>query len=74
MWLAITQEQGELTVDVRDDGVGGAQIEATSDASGLRGLRDRVEALGGTFVVESSPGRGTRLVARFPLGTNGAVE
>jgi signal transduction histidine kinase len=74
MWLTITQEQGELTVDVRDDGVGGAQIEATSDASGLRGLRDRVEALGGTFVVESSPGSGTRLLARFPLGINGAAE
>jgi signal transduction histidine kinase len=74
MWLTIAQEEGMLTVDVRDDGVGGARIDGSSDASGLRGLRDRVEALGGTFVVESSPGSGTRLVARFPLGANGAVE
>ena len=36
--------------------------------SGLTGLADRVEALGGTFRVESTPGRGTRLAAEIPLG------
>jgi signal transduction histidine kinase len=36
--------------------------------SGLRGLADRVETLGGTFRVESAPGRGTRLAAEIPLG------
>jgi signal transduction histidine kinase len=35
--------------------------------SGLRGLTDRVEALGGTLTLESPPGRGTRLLARLPL-------
>jgi signal transduction histidine kinase len=51
-----------LRVEVADDGVGGA-IETCG--SGLQGLRDRVEALGGVFAVESS-GRGTRVTARIP--------
>jgi signal transduction histidine kinase len=55
---------GWLTVDVADDGVGGAD---PARGSGLRGLRDRVEALGGTLSVESHPGRGTRLRAEFQV-------
>jgi signal transduction histidine kinase len=51
-----------LRVEVFDNGVGGA-IE--TDGSGLQGLRDRVEAIGGTFVVESGS-RGTRITARIP--------
>jgi signal transduction histidine kinase len=51
-----------LRVEVADDGSGGAvEIEG----SGLQGLRDRVEALGGTFAVDSSS-RGTRITARIP--------
>jgi signal transduction histidine kinase len=53
-----------VTVDIADDGVGGAN---TTRGSGLRGLRDRVEALGGRLSVQSHPGRGTRLRAEFPL-------
>jgi signal transduction histidine kinase len=52
------------TVLVGDDGVGGA---AESDGSGLRGLRDRVEGVGGTFSLLSPPGGGTVLSARLPL-------
>ena len=52
-------------VDVRDDGAGGAD---PADGTGLRGLADRVEALGGTLAFESPPGRGTRVRAEFPLG------
>jgi signal transduction histidine kinase len=55
---------GTLTVEVADDGRGGAQ---PADGSGLRGLKDRVETLGGTFALESPPGGGTRLRASFPL-------
>jgi signal transduction histidine kinase len=55
---------GRVTVEVADDGVGGADA---SRGSGLRGLRDRVEALGGTLSVESLPGRGTRLRAALPV-------
>jgi signal transduction histidine kinase len=55
---------GRLTVEVRDDGAGGADARG---GTGLRGLADRVEAHGGTLVVESPPGRGTLLVAEMPL-------
>jgi signal transduction histidine kinase len=54
----------KLTVEVADDGVGGADAAA---GTGLRGLADRIEALGGTLSIESPAGRGTRLVAEIPL-------
>ena len=47
---------GTLTVQVRDDGVGGAD---TARGSGLTGLRDRVEAVGGTMTLDSPAGAGT---------------
>ncbi|MGO9820862.1 MAG: histidine kinase [Solirubrobacteraceae bacterium] len=56
---------GRLTIEVADDGIGGA---STGGGSGLRGLEDRVEALGGHFTVSSPPGRGTILRAEIPCG------
>jgi signal transduction histidine kinase len=53
-----------LQLTIRDDGVGGAD---PSRGSGLVGLRDRVEALGGTLEIRSRSAGGTTLVARFPL-------
>jgi signal transduction histidine kinase len=53
-----------LVVAVSDDGKGGASLEK---GSGLRGLADRVEALGGRLTVTSPTGEGTRLVAELPL-------
>jgi signal transduction histidine kinase len=55
---------GELRVEIRDDGVGGATPGA---GSGLVGLRDRVDALAGTLTIESPPGGGTRIVLTLPL-------
>ena len=52
-----------LHIDVVDNGVGGADADA---GSGLRGLRDRVEAVGGTFNLDSPAGRGTRVVVALP--------
>jgi signal transduction histidine kinase len=52
-----------LAVEVVDDGIGGASV---GPGSGLRGLADRVEALGGRFTVSSPPGLGTRLRAEIP--------
>jgi signal transduction histidine kinase len=52
-----------LTVEVADNGIGGA---STGGGSGLRGLEDRVEALSGRFTVSSPPGRGTTLRAEIP--------
>ncbi len=53
-----------LVVQVEDDGRGGADF---ANGTGLRGLADRVEALGGVLVVDSPPGVGTRLRSQIPL-------
>jgi signal transduction histidine kinase len=63
--VSIAAANGDLTVEVGDDGVGGAR---GAGGSGLRGLGDRVAALDGTLDVESPPGGGTRLRATIPLG------
>jgi signal transduction histidine kinase len=55
---------GSLSLEVRDDGAGGAD---PTRGSGLIGLRDRVEALGGTIVVESPVGAGTSIVVALPV-------
>jgi signal transduction histidine kinase len=55
-----------VVVEVSDDGVGGADA---AHGSGLRGLTDRVEALGGTLEISSPPGGGTSLRARIPRVT-----
>jgi signal transduction histidine kinase len=57
-------EGGELRVEVRDDGIGGA---SGGDTTGLGGLEDRVSALGGRLVLESPPGGGTRVCALLPV-------
>jgi signal transduction histidine kinase len=62
--LAINTADGRVTVEVNDDGVGGADVTA---GSGLRGLSDRVAALDGRLTVVSPPGEGTRLRAEIPL-------
>jgi signal transduction histidine kinase len=54
---------GTLDLSISDDGVGGAD---PGRGSGIIGLRDRAEALGGTISVLSPPGRGTTLHARLP--------
>jgi signal transduction histidine kinase len=59
-----------IWVSVHDDGVGGADL---GSGSGLIGLRDRVEPLGGDIQITSPPGEGTSLLIRIPMhsGTNG---
>jgi signal transduction histidine kinase len=52
-----------LRIEILDDGIGGAR---ETDGCGLEGLRNRVEALGGTFEVESRAGQGTRVAAAIP--------
>ena len=53
----------QVTVEIADDGVGGADA---ARGSGLRGIADRVAALDGTLAVDSPPGRGTRLRVEIP--------
>jgi signal transduction histidine kinase len=62
--LHVTQDDERLLVEVCDDGVGGAQI---SGGSGLQGLRDRVEAIGGRLELHSPPGGGTCITAHLPF-------
>jgi signal transduction histidine kinase len=62
--IEVARDNGVLTIAVADDGVGGASPGA---GSGLRGLSDRLGALGGALDVESSPGAGTVLRARIPV-------
>jgi signal transduction histidine kinase len=62
--VAVTQQDGILELAVRDDGVGGA---ATRPGSGLVGLRDRVEAIGGAVEVSSPPNAGTTVLVRLPV-------
>jgi signal transduction histidine kinase len=63
--VTMTVAEDQVRVEVADDGVGGADL---GGGSGLRGLADRVETLGGTLRVDSVPGQGTRLAAEIPLG------
>jgi signal transduction histidine kinase len=60
---------GRLRVCVRDDGVGGAD---PTGGSGLVGLKDRIEAFGGTMTLDSPSGGGTTLVAQLPLSEHPA--
>ena len=62
--VRITQAPDALIVVVSDDGVGGAD---SATGSGLIGLSDRLDVLGGTLDVDSTHGRGTRITARIPL-------
>ncbi len=63
--VSFTAADGLLRVEVHDDGRGGADPSA---GSGLRGLEDRVVALGGTLSIDSTPEFGTRVVAVLPCG------
>ena len=61
--VTATIDERALLVEVVDDGAGGADPEG----EGLRGLLDRVEALGGALEIDSAAGRGTRVSVRLPL-------
>jgi PAS domain S-box-containing protein len=63
-WVRVERRNGAVELEVRDDGVGGAQ---TGAGSGLEGLRDRVAAINGALEVYSPPGQGTVLRARLPV-------
>jgi signal transduction histidine kinase len=60
---------GALTLSIRDDGIGGAD---PGRGSGIIGLKDRGEALGGTISVLSPPGHGTTLHVQLPAGPSAA--
>jgi len=61
--LTVTATNGRVLVDVRDNGIGGADA---STGTGLSGLADRVGALGGTLLVDSPAGEGTHVAVELP--------
>lgn len=65
-YVRVQRAGDTLVVEVRDDGRGGATLGA---GSGLRGLLDRVSALGGSLTVVSPEGEGTVLRAELPCGS-----
>jgi signal transduction histidine kinase len=62
--IPLGAREGALQLWIRDDGTGGADPDG---GSGLVGLKDRVEALGGTITIHSPPGAGTCMHAKLPL-------
>jgi signal transduction histidine kinase len=62
--VRVGRGDGELRVEIQDDGSGAADMAA---GSGLRGLADRVGALDGSLEVDSAPGRGTTVRASLPV-------
>jgi signal transduction histidine kinase len=69
--ISLAARNDTLLLEIRDDGVGGA--DATR-GSGLVGLTDRVEALGGSIRVESRPGEGTHVTAVLPVELEAGPE
>ena len=70
--IVLTRRDGGVSAIVEDDGRGFAPDKVRDDALGLVGMRERLALLDGTFVIESTPGSGTALVAFLPL--RAAVE
>ena len=66
--VQVLEDGDVLRVQVRDDGDGGARL---GSGTGLIGLKDRVEALGGQFALHSRPGEGTSVTAQLPLAAGG---
>ena len=62
--IGATCDETTLRIEVGDDGIGGAD---DSRGTGIRGLKDRVAALGGRLTIDSPPGRGTLVVAEIPI-------
>ena len=65
--VEVTADDDMLLVVIRDNGVGGASF---GTGSGLVGLKDRVETLGGRFALQSKPGHGTTISAELQLASN----
>ncbi len=65
--MTLSREGDELRMEIRDDGVGFDRQAVPEGTVGLRSLEERVADLGGSLMIETAPGAGTRLVATFPV-------
>jgi signal transduction histidine kinase len=71
--VLLQRRGGSVTLVVEDDGVGFETAALQNDRLGLLGARERCEMLGGTLAIESSPGRGTTIVAEIPYADSDSV-
>jgi signal transduction histidine kinase len=66
--ISLGESEGFLRFAVADDGAG-FDAGSTSYGTGLQGMADRLDAIGGTLTVQSAPGRGTTVAGRVPVGS-----
>jgi signal transduction histidine kinase len=66
--VRVTNGAGELTFEVRDDGRG-FDVASTPRGTGLQGLSDRLDAIGGELAIRSAPGAGTTVIGKVQVGT-----
>jgi len=66
LWIGVRREQGQISIEARDDGDG---VETILPGNGLRGMRERLLQYQGTLQVESRPGQGFRLRVCLPANT-----
>ena len=71
VWVSLCAEENTLNLSIRDDGVGGAD---PSRGTGLIGLKDRIESLGGTLRIESRRREGTQLDAEIPIALSPTAD
>jgi signal transduction histidine kinase len=69
--VELRRDGGELVFAVRDDGVGFDPM-TVKRGTGLQGMTDRVDAIGGSLDIKSGPGRGTTVEGRVPVGDRGS--
>ncbi len=79
MSVELRQRDAELHLVVRDDGAGfdvetALERAVRGECLGLLGMKERVELLGGLLEIDSAPGRGTEVHARFPLTPDRPLE
>jgi two-component system, NarL family, sensor histidine kinase UhpB len=67
VWINVEEQDGELRLDIRDDGTGFESAAAQGEGLGLMGMRERAEHLRGTFSLRSTPGQGTAIDVRVPF-------
>lgn len=76
-WVRVFGRKGSINVEIVDNGSGfepplleGPDATEREEHIGLRGMRDRVKLIGGSFQLESQPGKGTRILVKLPLHDN----
>ena len=74
VWLSLTNQDDQVVISVRDDGVGFDVARFAEKAHGLLGMRFRVEAEHGMLEITSTPGQGAEIRARLPRSTNPRVN